>query len=396
MLGRFLRALERRIGSPETIFRFGEVLFRWAGYRPGVVSTDLKQLRAILVIRLDEIGDVVLTVPFLRELRKNSPKAFISIVVKPLLAPLLEECPYVDEVLILDWSVNGRFALLRRHGRALALAARALWRRPFDLAIVPRWDHDSYHASFLAYFSGAPWRVGYSESVNETKRVMETHYDLLYTNLSIESNVKHEVLRGLDLLKSIGGTVDDDRLELWVSPSDMDWARRQTATLAPGIPHVAFGVGTRLAFKKWPLAHYRALANDMVEKGYSIVLLGGAEDLIGDAPALWHLPADRLLDMRAKATLLQTAALVKECACYIGNDTGVMHIAAAVGVPVVEISLVAEEKFIFWGGPKRFKPWGVPYRIVAPVFPAAIDTVQPSAVLDAAFAKPCNAEVWPL
>src|SRR5512141_888224 len=117
----------------------------------------------MLVVRLDEIGDVVLMSAFLRELRRNASDASITLVVKPGTRELVERCPYVNEVLPFDWGASGRMATLRLRARAAAMARKELWPRRFDLALHPRWDADYYQASFLTYFSGAATRVGYSE-----------------------------------------------------------------------------------------------------------------------------------------------------------------------------------------------------------------------------------------
>ena len=125
-------------------------------------------------MRLDEIGDVVMTTPFLRELRRNLPGAWITLAVKPSLFNLVELCPYVNEVLTYEKELQKSvaFALLRHHWRDIKSAVAFSRKQPYDLAIVPRWDTDYYNASYLAYFSGAPWRIGYSESVTECKAIL--------------------------------------------------------------------------------------------------------------------------------------------------------------------------------------------------------------------------------
>jgi heptosyltransferase-2 len=149
--------------SPKVTYFFGEPFFKLMGMRRNKHDLNLAQVEKVLIVRLDEIGDVVMTTPFLRELRRNLPDAWITLVVKPAVYNLVERCPYVNEVLVYDWNTKHRLLKpLQRHWRALQLAWKHLWKRRFDLAILPRWDVDSYHGSFVLYFSGAPWRVGYS------------------------------------------------------------------------------------------------------------------------------------------------------------------------------------------------------------------------------------------
>ena len=102
----------------------------------------------------------------------------------------------------------------------MKLAWQHLWSRRFDLALVPRWDADHYHATFIAYFSGAPWRVGYSEKVIEHKYRVNRGFDRLLIHALEDGVLKHEVERSLDVLRLLGGKVQEDRPELWVGEAD--------------------------------------------------------------------------------------------------------------------------------------------------------------------------------
>src|SRR5206468_2542135 len=95
-----------------------------------------------------------------------------------------------------------------------------------DLAIVPRWDADYYHASFLAYFSGASWRVGYSEHVTDLKRQLNSGYDRLFTHVLDGRGLKHEVERSLEVVQFLKGTVHQRQTELWVSSEDEAYAEQ--------------------------------------------------------------------------------------------------------------------------------------------------------------------------
>jgi heptosyltransferase-2 len=217
----------------------------------------------VLVVRLDELGDLVLTVPFLRELRRNLPDASITLLVKPAAYNLMELCPYVDQLLTFDWTTDGRYPVITRHWRALQAARRALWSRPLDLAVVPRWDTDTYHAGFVAYFSGACWRLGYSENVNTDKKRLNANFDRLFTHVLNGMALKHEVARNLDIIRSLGGTVQDDRLELWFSPEDIAFGEAHLAAhgLRSDDMLIAFGPGKRDRKRRWPLSRFIELGS---------------------------------------------------------------------------------------------------------------------------------------
>jgi heptosyltransferase-2 len=341
------------LSSPRAALLLAEPFFWVLGMRRKRQEFDLSRVKRALVVRLDEIGDVVMTTPFLRELRRNLPRAWITLVVKPGVRNLVELCPYVNEVLTYDWNISDRLRRLRRHGRALNLACQRLWRRRFDLAIVPRWDADHYHATFLAYFSGAPWRVGYSEDVIPHKRQHNRGLDRLLTHALNDDAVKHEVERSLDLLRFLGATVQDDRLELWLGEEDEAFAdsvlRRHG--LESGEPLVGLcpsGGNSRL--KQWSASRFIELARWLLSRhGARIVIVGGpGEEALGQQIERGLGPS--AINAVGKTTLRQLAALLRRCRLYIGNDAGPTHIAAAMGTPLVALF-----------GPTchhRFRPWG--------------------------------------
>ncbi len=354
---RFVRSIGRHalalLTSPGVTHLMGEPFFWLLGMRRKGGEVDLSQVKRVLVVRLDEIGDVVMTGPFLRELRRNLRDAWITLVVKPAVYNLVELCPYVNEVLTYDWRVNGRFTNLRRQWRALRLAWRHLWRRRFDLAILPRWDTDGYHGTFVLYFSGAPWRVSYSESVIDHKRRANNGFDRLLTHPLNDSNLKHEVEHNLDVIRYLSGQIQDDRLELWLSDEDEAFAEgilKQNG-VQPGEVVVGFGPsGGNSRLKQWPLSSFVELGRWLQRKyGARIIVVGGR----GEEPLGREIErgvGSSVVDAVGKTTLRQMATLLKRCHVYVGNDAGPMHVAAGVGVPVVAL----------FGSSchHRFGPWG--------------------------------------
>ena len=173
----------------------------YSGVRAQTYDFIVQDAHSILVVRLDAIGDLVLMSPFLRELRRLNPDAWITLVVDPRFVNLVELCP-VNEVLTFELrsGVRWRDGDLELHIRAVRLARRHFWRRRFDLALLPRWDIDLYHSAFIAYFSGALCRVGYSESVTPEKQLCNRGVDSLFTRTLDDRTLKHEAKRNLDFL----------------------------------------------------------------------------------------------------------------------------------------------------------------------------------------------------
>ena len=320
---------------------------------------DLGQVERVVVIRLDEIGDVVMTTPLLRELRHTLPGALITLVVKPEVCNLVEMCPYVDKVLTFNPNVSGRFARLQRRVSALWFARRQLHRYGFDLAIVPRWDTDYNGASSIAYSSGARLRVGYSESVSEWKMRSNKGYDRLFTHVIHSGALRHEVERGLDVLRFLGGTVGDDQPELWLNLEDDAYADAvlDNHNVEPEDVVVAFGAspgGSPL--KQWPVENFVQLGLRFVrELGARILLIGGPKDRRTGAE-LHNGVGPAVINAVGTTTLRQSAALIRRCAMFVGNDTGAAHISAAVETPVVAL----------FGPscPHRFSPFGGDHAVI--------------------------------
>src|SRR5437764_607347 len=155
----------------------------------------------ILVVKPDEIGDVLLTSAFLRELRHNYPKAWICLVVKPAVYNLVEYCPYINELSTYDWTSRRYLGRFQGSWRAYKFVRRTFRTLRFDMAILPRSDADFYHATFIAFFSRAKKRIGFSETFTADRRRWNRGYDRMLTDVLTHVDAKHEVLRSLQLIR---------------------------------------------------------------------------------------------------------------------------------------------------------------------------------------------------
>jgi heptosyltransferase-2 len=370
--GRQVLRISEKLAEPERTKRLVAPLLPRKGQlakrEPNIASA-----RSILVVRGDAIGDLVLTSPFLRELRGSNPDAWITLVADSRFVNLVELCPYVNEVLPFDPRYTGRFGRLGQHGKALALARKHLWKREFDVALLPRWDADYYESAFVAYFSGAPWRVGYAESVSGRKQRQNRGYDTLLTLPFDDHEVKHEVERSLDFLRRIGGSVGEDRLELWLSAEDRETAR--TALAARGVRSgetlVAIAPGAGVAKRVWRLGRFielgRALSREL---GARLLIVGANEDKAA-AARLREEVGPAAIDLTGETTLRQTAALLEHATLMIANDSGPMHMGAAAGAAILEISCHPKSgKALHDNSPLRFRPWCREFEVLQPNEPA--------------------------
>jgi len=337
-------------------------------------TLSVAERRSILVLRSDGIGDVIMTGPFLRELRRTAPDARITLVVAPRSLNFVEMCPYVDHVLSVEipppkTSVETWWRPLSRRAAAISVARRHFRRKGYDLALVPRWGVDHHEASVLAYLSGAAERVGYSEHVSSQREKRNQGYDRFFTLLIHDRSVKHEVERNLGLLSALQVKPSDGALESWLSSGDTEFANRVLAS-GGAAPIVAIGPGAGSSTRMWPINRFVEVGRWVKDRGGSLVVVGGA----GDEPLgeeLGRSVGGRVLDLTNKATLRETTAVLKRCSMFCGNDTGPMHLAAAAGIPVLEVSCHPRGgDDLHPNSPRRFAPWGVPHRILQPEQPA--------------------------
>jgi ADP-heptose:LPS heptosyltransferase len=335
----------------------------------------LVKSRNILVLRPDGIGDLVMTGPFLRELRRAAPGATITLVIAPRSVNFVETCPYVDRVLTVDipppkTSVETWWRPLSRRTAAMTVAFRYLRRKGYDLALVPRWGVDNHEASVLAYLSGASERVGYSEHVSSQREDRNQGYDRFFTVVIRDRSVKHEVERNLGLLAALQAKPSAQTLEAWLSSADVAFASNVLA-LAKADPLVAIGAGAGSPRRMWPIGRFVKVGRWVIDRGGSLVVVGGSgEEALGDE--LGRSVGGRVFDLTNRATLRQTTAVLKRCSMFCGNDSGPMHLAAAAGIPVLEVSCHPRGgDDLHANSPRRFGPWGVPHRILQPEMPAA-------------------------
>lgn len=330
----------------------------------------MNNLKNILIIRLDEIGDVVMTTGFLRELRRNHADSRITLIVKPQTINLVEKCPYVDDIYTYDPGSNKPLRpFFPRLWRSFQLMQDHIWKSKHNLAIYPRWGVDSSFGTILTFLSRADHRIGYSERANPGKQRYNRGFDLLLTDTIDDRTIKHEVEHNYDILRHLGFEVIDKSLELWLTDEDHDYANRilgdhgvnRNETL------IAFGVGAGSLRRVWPIDRFLKLAEWIIDElPAKIIIVGGEED----QPSGEYLKSnlgDLVINLAGKTTLRQSGALLELCDIFVGNDSGPMHLAAAVGIPVIEISCHPEDGDLGApNSPMRFGPWDVPQIILQP------------------------------
>jgi len=302
------------------------------GFLLGAPSVSSKRispdrLRRVLVVRQDErLGNVLLITPLLEGLRRALPEARIVVLVSRRFADVLRSNGDIDSLKTFD-----KKELLKNPLRLVALI-RWLRRGSFDLAVdCGPIDDLSLNNSLLTYLSGAPLRLGHQRA--------DSH---LFLNLLVPPRTgdRSEADRHLDLLRYLFEKVSAGPVKLTLQPEERVRARQRWQALGfPGGRVVAIHVGGR-GSKQWGWDNFLSLAERLIsEDGVRVILYWGPDekDLVG---RLRDRPRPGLV-LSPPLSVRDLAAQLELCAVFVGNDTGPMHLAVAVGTPTVAVFLKA-------------------------------------------------------
>jgi ADP-heptose:LPS heptosyltransferase len=312
-----------------------------APFRHSSRGSDSTPPARILVIEPWNIGDVVLSTVMLAELRSRYPLARISLLAKAHATDLLKDSTLVDEIISFDlpWTAqHNKYPLSLRTLREMASLVRRLRAARFDATVDSRMD---IRSNFIAAMTRAPHRVGYDIGGGGW---------LLTNTLPSERSDSHKVDDWLALLDLLPGkpthTPQRPRPVLVVTSAEKDRARQALKSLGViGGPIVAYHPGGSHPGKRWPRGQFERLISDLKNSigGRHVVFLGPGEK---DSDS-W--PSDAVV---VRPSLRELMALLTCCDILVCNDSGPMHVADALGVPVVAIFEVGNPQWFGPSGPR--------------------------------------------
>lgn len=285
-------------------------------------NAPLPNINKILVIRVDGIGDLLNSTPAISLLRENYPAAEITVLAQPLNAPVLMGNPGVDRVLTFarDGEHRGLKARLRFY--------RALRRERFQLVVAMQtgmWPH------LIAFLSGAPYRLGRYQ-----KRFRSTLTHAWHGKYP--KGETHEVDRNLELVRLICEGEGRRKLKFHLLPNEVADAKAQLTSYGISADTFLIGIhpGGSSFDKRWPEKQYAELADRLVQQyNATILLLRGPEEeaLTYNIQQAMQFPAI----VHAPETIRELGALLSCCNLVVCNDSGPMHLAAALDVPMVAV-----------------------------------------------------------
>jgi lipopolysaccharide heptosyltransferase II len=306
----------------------------------------------ILCVRLDALGDVLLTVPALRALKDSHSGRRLTLLTAPAGAAVASLIPEIDDVIVYDapWM---RASPARHDSRVEYLLADRLRHEDFHGAIVfTAHSQNPLPAALLCYLADIPLRLAHCR---ENPYHLLTHW--VHDPEARETPV-HEVRRQLNLVASVGCKTSNEKLGLAVPEGARRHIKRLLAQQEINLqrPWVVIHPGAGVAARRYPPEGYAKAARLLaLEKAYQVVFAGlaGDRELVEGIQDMMGVPSHALV---GTLSFSEFTALLAAAPVLVANNTGPVHVAAAVGTPVVDIYALTQP---------QHTPWGVPHRILS-------------------------------
>ena len=302
------------------------------------IGSPRREGLSLLIIRLDGLGDLVLTTPLFRELKRAFPGSFCTVVVQDAFRPLLVTNPNIDEIIGLrPLQAAWLPARLRTLLSVLLLYWGRLRGRRFDIAISPRWDVDDRLATFLCSLADAAERIGYTETASPAKQRHNRGFDAAFNICLSAGPVQHEVLRNLEIVKALGGKVDNSKLEISLTNRDREFASKLLANVPASSALVAVGIAGGSASRRWPLENYAESLTRLGKEHRVQPVIICSHDERKEACKLAKLLRGETIIVSG-TPLRKVCAVLERCDLFIGNDSGSAHLAGAMNCKTIVIS----------------------------------------------------------
>ncbi|BAZ21737.1 lipopolysaccharide heptosyltransferase II [Kalymmatonema gypsitolerans NIES-4073] len=339
----------------------------------------------ILCIRLDTIGDVLMTTPAIRALKASHPNRRITLLTSSAGASTASLVPDVDEVIVYDapWL---KATAPRLNSRPEYEMAEHLRRLTFDGAIIfTVYSQNPLPSAFLCYLADIPLRLAHCH---------ENPYQLLtdwVKDPEPEHSMRHEVRRQLDLVATIGCYADDERMSLRVPEKALATVKDilQQLGITQQRPWVVIHAGATAASRRYAPEKFAVVARSLIQDMGIQVIFTGTEperELVTAIQTATGVVSHSLVGC---LNLNELAALLSLAPLLISNNTGPVHIAAAVGTPVVDLYALTNPQHTPWGVPNRVLFHDVPckncYKSICPEgHQNCLQLVTPESVVNAA------------
>lgn len=293
--------------------------------------------KKILVVRYRFIGDMILTIPFLRNLRQNYPDSQIDMLVSPNSGEVIENCPYVNNFIYFDTTRKHKYENGEGEKKSFFAYVNLLREQKYDKAYILK---RSLSSAVLCFLAGIKERVGFDTE----------HRGFLLTKKVKYDTKKHESLCFLDVLKADNLNADGNYLENWVNPNNSD--KVEEILLKNNIDKTnkiaVVNIMASNPKKMWDIKNYAQIIEYLInEKNIQVIFVGAKSDKKEYDNIIYK---NRLkmepLNLCGEINLKESLALLKMADFILGNDSGTLHMAASVKTSVIGLY-----------GPMNFEKW---------------------------------------
>jgi len=317
--------------------------------------------RKLLVVRVDNLGDVLMSTPAIAAIKHTSPDAKVTLLASPAGAAAMPHIPALDDAIVYDapWT-QGIAGGAQRSSEADRQLIDELARREFDAAVVfTVCMQSALPAAMACRLAGIPLRLAHCR---------ENPYDLLthwvHDTEVCASGMRHEVVRQLDLVKSVGFEGCDERMQFRYPAGDVLSMRRKFMRAGADLlrPYLVVHPGATALSRRYPAERFGVAAQAVVdETGCQVVFTGGAHEQALIEQAQRHM-TDPGVSLAGQLTLGELAALIAGAQVIVCNNSGPVHIAAAVGTPVAVLYALTNPQHTPWRVSSRVLNHDVPCR----------------------------------
>lgn len=322
-----------------------------------MIDERWRAARRVLAVRLDNLGDVLVTSPAIRAIRMALPEAAITLLASPVGAQAGRLNPDIAEVIVYEAPWMDPWGRLPQDPAREEAAIAAVRAGRFDGAVIfTSYRMSPLPAAYLCYLAGVPLRAAAS---------FDGPGSLLTTRLRRPESLAHEVERNLDLARALGMDLPEEGRDLVLRVPDDARARLAQTLHAGGVaddrPLIVIHPGCSMPARTWPWESFAAVAELAVARlGATVAITGAADEVPLVARILARLsPAARAAAHPFAGDLAfpEFCALIERADLTITNNTGPMHISAAVKTPTVAL-------FALTNPPEQWGPWRVPHRLL--------------------------------
>jgi heptosyltransferase-2 len=272
------------------------------------------------------VGDAVLAIPAIKSIREHFPQAEITVMVRPWVAGLFTSAPFIDKV----WSEPKPSGL-----SDWTRIARSIRAGGFELALLLP---NSFESALMMFLARVPQRVGYATDARSW---------MLTNSVKPAGGARHQVYYYLDLVKIVAAGSTQPSIEISATAEERAEARSllRAEGITPGAPFLVLNPGAAYgSAKRWDAERFALVADTLSRELQVSVVLIGSEAERGVAEEVRSQIAGKTVVLNGKTSLETLIGVLSESSLVITNDSGPMHIAAALGVPTVAIFGSTDEK----------------------------------------------------